>query len=193
MKSASLIETTRAKHFIQRIRLMCGDILEQKVDAIVTTIPKTLEIRGKLNTDLMAWTGDQLDEYLLENVYRPHPGDVFLAPGFNLPADQVIFSVVPDWRTEFDRADRDLLRAYRGAMELAIKEGCSSVAFPALITGRRNFPIGRAARLAIQGIMERIDDPMKEVRIVCYNPEAQIYYAQRMTRMGWKPQAFGGG
>ncbi len=172
-------------YYLQRIKLLRGDILEQNVDAIVTTIPKSLEIKGKLNQDLMDWTDSQLDEYILENIYKPHPGDSFVVPGYNLPADHVIFSVVPGWRTEFDRTDRDLLRAYRGAMELAVKNGYHSVAFPALITGDKSFPVARAARLAIQGIAERLDDPIREVRIMCFNPDATKCYRERLEKLGW--------
>jgi O-acetyl-ADP-ribose deacetylase (regulator of RNase III) len=172
---------------LQRISLHQGDILHQKVDAIVTTIPRTLRIEGKLNTDLMEWTGDQLDEYILENVYRPSPGESFIVPGFNLPADHVILSIVPDWRTEFDRSDRDMLHAYRGAMEAAVAQGYKSVAFPALITGRKNFPLPRAARLAVQGVLERLQNPVSDVRIVCYNPAARAPYEKRLSDMGWWP------
>lgn len=170
---------------IQRIKLVPGDILQQKVDAIVTTIPKTLEIKGKLNNDLMEYTGNQLDEYILENIYKPKPGDSFTVPGFNLPADWVIFTVVPNWRTEFDRSDRDLLKAYRGTMEIAVTQKYETVAFPALITGQKGFPLARAARLAIQGIMERIDNSIKEVRITCFNPQIEKQYRNRLERMGW--------
>ncbi len=182
-------ETIANPHLIQRIKLASGDILQQKVDAIVTTIPKTLEIEGKLNSDLMAYTGDQLDEFILENIYKPRAGDTFIVPGFNLPADWVIFSVVPNWRTEFDRTDRDLLKAYRGAMEAAVSQGFHSVAFPALITGRKGFPLARAARLAIQGIMERIDASIIDVRIVCFNPDAREPYARRLESLGWVEQS----
>lgn len=167
-------------NLISRVKLVRGDIIQQKVDAIVTTIPRTLEISGKLNTDLMEYTGDQLDEYILENILKPKPGDTFIVPGFNLLADHVVFSVVPNWRTEFDRTDRDLLKAYRGAMELVVERGFKTVAFPALITGRKGFPLARASRLAVQGIMERMDRSVSEVRIVCFNPEVEKYYLKRL-------------
>jgi O-acetyl-ADP-ribose deacetylase (regulator of RNase III) len=170
---------------IRRIKLVPGDILHQKVDAIVTTIPKTLEVQGKLNKDLMEYTGDQLDEYILENVFKPHPGDIFVAPGFNLQADWVIFSVVPNWRTEFDRADRDLIKVYRNATEAAVKKGFTSMAFPALITGQKGFPKARAARLAIQGIMERIDNPLTELRIICFNNDIDQFYRRKLIELGW--------
>jgi O-acetyl-ADP-ribose deacetylase (regulator of RNase III) len=183
--SPAEIDFSSKRHLLQRIKLVQGDILQQKVDAIVTTIPKTLELSGKLNQDMMEYTGNQLDEYILDNIYKPSPGDVFVVPGFNLPADWVIFSIVPNWRTEFDRTDRDLLRAYRGAMEEAVRQGFHRIAFPALVTGRKGFPITRAARLAVQGIMERINEAVVEVRIVCFNPDAEQPYRQRLEKYGW--------
>lgn len=170
-------------HLLGRIKLIDGDILQQKVDAIVTTVPNTLEIRGKLNTEMMEMAGSRLDEYMLENVYKPRIGEVFIAPGFNLAAGYVIFVVVPNWRTEFDKTDRDLLGVYRRSMETVVSEGFANVAFPALVTGRKSFPLQRASRLALQGIMEKIDSNVQEVRIVCYNKEAGEYYSQRLERL----------
>lgn len=169
-------------HLIGKIRVVPGDIVAQNVDAIVTTIPKTLRLSSKLNKDIMAAAGQSLDDYVLEHIYKPRPGDAFVVPGFALPARHVIFVVTPDWRTEFDRQDRDVLQCYRSATQAASAMGLRVVAFPALITGAPTFPIGRAARLAVQGIMDRIDPSFQEIRIVCYNAEAQRHYRERIER-----------
>ncbi len=172
-------------HLVQRIKLIRGDIVKQDVDAIVTTIPKTLEIEGKLNSDILNTAGPALDEYILEKVYKPKVGEIFSTPGFGLAAQNVIFSVTAAWRTEFDRTDRDLLHVYRESTKQALKMGLHSVAFPSLITGRKGFPIIRAARLALQGIMDQMSEQLIDVRIVCYNAEAEVHYRDRLERMGW--------
>lgn len=170
-------------HLIERLRLVQGDIVAQNVDAIVTTIPKTLRLSGKLNSDIMEAAGRELDDYVLEHIYRPRPGDVFIVPGFGLRARHLIFAVTPDWRTDFDRQDRDVLQCYRAATRAAAEAGFKTIAFPALITGAPSFPMARAARLAVQGILDRIDGRLEEIRIVCFNADAERHYRDRLDKL----------
>ena len=86
------------------------------VNAILTFLPDTLEYRGALNLAIHAAAGQAMDDFLLENIYKPRRGDVYAVPGFNLPADHILFGITPDWRTDFERDDRDLLNCVRAAM-----------------------------------------------------------------------------
>jgi len=169
------------RHLISRIRLIEGDLTKQRdVQAIVTMVPVSLDVSGSLNSAVIAAAGTQLDEFILDNIYKPRPGDVFVVPPFNLAVDHLIVAISPDWRSGIDREDRNLIRCYRGAMEQAALIGVTRIAFPALGTGRRKYPIRRAARLAIQGIMDRMDERFEEVRIVCNRPETFAAFEARL-------------
>ncbi len=54
------------KPFLNKIRLVQGDIVDQEVDAIVTVLPKNLEHIGSLNTAIFAAAGHKLDEFILD-------------------------------------------------------------------------------------------------------------------------------
>lgn len=157
---------------IRRIKLIKGDItLQDDVDAIVSTIGTDIDVGGSLNRAVIAAAGEKLDDFILEHVYKPRTGDVFAVPGFNLPVKNVIFVVTPPWRSGFEREDRDLLRCYRHAMQLAERMDLRRIAFPLLGTGKDKFPLQRAARLAVQGIKERLNKHFDEIRIVCNRDE----------------------
>ena len=75
---------------------MKGDITRQEgLDAIVSTITPDFDMGRSLNTMLLTVAGEDLDEFILENIYKPRPGDCFAVPGFSLPVKHVIFVVMP--------------------------------------------------------------------------------------------------
>lgn len=155
--------------YLDRIRIVQGDIARQDTDAIVTVIPQTLEYRGAINTAIVKAAGARLDKFVLENIVTPRAGDIYAVPGFDLPSRHVFYCIVPVWKDDFDRHDRDLVKACRMAMELARSMGLRSIAFPPIGSGNRGFPKARAARLILQGIVSRLNRDMEEVRIVCRN------------------------
>lgn len=155
--------------YLNRIRIVQGNIARQDTDAIVTVIPQTLEYRGAINAAIVESAGARLDKFVLENIVTPRSGDIYAVPGFDLPCRHVFYCVVPVWQDDFDRNDRDLVRACRTAMELARSMGLRSIAFPPVGSGKRGFPKARAARLILQGITSRMSRDIDEVRIVCQN------------------------
>lgn len=180
---------------ISRIVLVKGDITQQAdVDAIVSTLMANMDVDGTLNRSLIEAAGQAFDEFVLDNIYKPRPGDTFVVPGFNLPVKNVIFVVTPLWRDNFDKEDVYLLRCYRHALELARNMGLKKVAFAALGTGSRGYSLDRAARLAIQGIMDRMQDDIAEVRIVCNDDKVYDAFLERLkkygtVKLGEKPQS----
>ena len=170
----------RSNPYLNRITLVQGDITRQEIDAIVTFIPQTLEYRGQINAAILAGAGARLDEFVLENIYRPCAGDLYAVPGFDLPCGHIFFCVVPAWRDDIDRPDRYLVKACRRAMETAHEMGLKTIAFPPLGSGRRGFPKPRAARLILQGISERLDEDFEEVRIVTRTEKTLEIFRERL-------------
>ncbi len=170
--------------YLDRIKLVEGDITAQEVDAVVSVIPQDLEYRGSLNDSLLEAAGEQLDDFILENVYKPRLGDVYAVPGFDLPCKFLIFSIVPVRDNDFDRVDRDLLGACRKALEMAKSMDLATVAFPPIVSGKNGFPKQRAARLIVRGIVERLDDSFKEVRIVCPDQRSHDIFKERLGVTG---------
>lgn len=171
--------------YINQIRLIEGDIAAQDVDAIVSLIPQDLEFSGRINARLMQASQANLDAFILDNIYQPMVGDVYAVPGFALQARHIIFAVRPVWE-DWNREDKDLILCCRKAMVLAKCMLLNRIAFPPLASGKEGYPPERAARLMISGILDRLDDRIKEIRIVV--PDADLYkiYLDRLVALGWR-------
>ena len=172
--------------YLHKIRLVRGDITGQEVDAIVSLLPPSLDFTGSINKALLNKAGQQLDEFVLENMYQPKAGDIYAVPAFDLPCRNIIFSVRPPWRSDFEREDKHLVICVRKAMVLAKCMLLPKIAFPPLASGKKGFPKQRAARLLIQGIIDRLDEQSGEIRIVCPDDETGRIYKERLTAAGWR-------
>ncbi len=170
---------------INRVVINKGDITKQTdVDAIVVSVKADMEMDGTLGQSLIEAAGQQFDEFILENIYKPRPGDTYVVPGFNLPVKNVIFVVTPVWRDNFDKEDVYLLRCYRHAMEMAYNMGLRKIAFAALGTGHNGYPLERAARLALKGISDRLKPEFDEVRVVCNTEVVFDAFKRRLQKYG---------
>ncbi|HQX27344.1 MAG TPA: macro domain-containing protein [Alphaproteobacteria bacterium] len=173
----------RSNPYLNRITLVQGDITRQDVDAIVTFIPQNLEYRGEINRCILKEAGKKLDEFVLENIFRPRVSDVYTVPGFDLPCAHIFFCIVPIRRLDTDRPDRYLVNACRKAMETANAMGLQTIGFPPLGSGKQGFPKPRAARLMLQGILERLDGTLEEVRIVARTEKTLGVYRERLRTL----------
>jgi O-acetyl-ADP-ribose deacetylase (regulator of RNase III) len=173
----------RSNPYLNRITLVQGDITRQDVDAIVTFIPQNLEYRGAINTVILREAGKKLDDFVLENIFRPRVSDVYTVPGFNLPCAHIFFCIVPIRRLDTDRPDKYLVNACRKAMETANAMGLRTIGFPPLGSGKQGFPKPRAARLMLQGISDRLDGTLEEVRIVARTEKTLSVYKERLKTL----------
>lgn len=161
-------------------------MLDQKgIDAIIGAIPPSLKSDGHLNQAIIAAAGQQMDQFIVENIFRPRSGDVFAVPPFNIPVRHILYAVLPVWKDGIGTEDRDLTRCYRGVIELSIKMGLKRIALPALGTGVGKFPVKRAARLGVQGIIDQMSNQIEEIRIVCNNRENFDAFEEWLVHYGW--------
>lgn len=174
-----------AKPFLDRIHLMQGDITKQDVDAIVILIPQTLEYSGSLNEAVQVACGHNLDEFILDNIYKPKVGEVYALPAFNLPTKHILVGVLPKFRTDFDMNPSYLSAVIRRVMELARCMLLTSIAFPPLASGRHGYPKAKAARLICQGITDRLEESFEDIRIVCPDEKGLGIFDGKLRILGW--------
>ena len=172
-----------ANPYLDKIKIVRGDLTAQDTNAIVSLIPKSLEYCGSLNESIQEKVQTPLDNFLKQNIPASKDGDLYAVPGFELPCDHIFFCVTPVWRAEFDRHDRHLLNAVRKAMEMASRMSLHSIAFPILGGGHRAYPRAKAARLILQGITDRLDESFTEVRLVARNVKTEGFFQDRLFAM----------
>lgn len=107
-------------------------------------------------------------------------GQAKITKGYNLQAKYVIHAVGPVWQGGDKNEAALLTSAYRNSLEIAFKNGCRSIAFPAISTGVYRFPKRDAAEIAIstcQKFLEEIDDKM-DITFVCFDDINYMIYKE---------------
>ena len=156
-----------------RIEVVEGDITTLKVDAIVNAANSTLLGGGGVDGAIHRAAGPELLEEC-RTLGGCITGQARITRGYRLPAKWVIHAVGPVWHGG-DRGEDDLLaKCYRTSLDLAAKKGAKSIAFPAISTGAYNFPIDRAARIAVAEILDHLqgDLTIEHVVLVGFGPES---------------------
>jgi O-acetyl-ADP-ribose deacetylase (regulator of RNase III) len=156
----------------QVIRILKGDITEQEVDAIVNAANNSLLGGGGVDGAIHKAAGPKLlEECRILNGCAT--GEAKITQGYNLPAKLVIHTVGPVWNGGNNDEDRILAKCYRNCLELAAEKGIKTIAFPSISTGAYNFPIQRAAEIAVNEVIDFLKGRpvFDRILLVCFNDE----------------------
>lgn len=167
-----------AKSFMSLVR---GNIVQQEVDAVATLIPQNFDFKGGINDSLAEAAGYDVDAFILENIYKPQPMDVYALPGGDLSAQHIFVGIMPYYRTDFDLQERDLINIARQIMDLSRCMLVKRLAFPPIGSSRKLFPKRKAARLLIKGVSERMHNSIKEVRFVCQDEKSHMAFEETLN------------
>ena len=175
-----------ANPFLDRITVIGGNITEQEVDAIAIAIPQNLDFKGRINMAVQEAAGYDIDNFILENIYKPKIGEVYAIPSGNLPVRHILVAIMPHFKSDFDMEEKYLSSAARRIMELARCMLLSRIAIPALYSGKKGYAKAKAARLIANGIVDRLEESFEEVRIVCTSKEIFDAFHRKLEVLGWK-------
>lgn len=134
----------------QILELCQGDITQQEVDAVVNAANGSLAGGGGVDGAIHRRGGPDIMRETDEKYPNGCPtGSAVISGAGNLPARRVIHAVAPVWSGGMRGEAALLAGAYGRCLELAVENGCSSIAFPSLGTGAYRYPLDQAARIAL--------------------------------------------
>jgi O-acetyl-ADP-ribose deacetylase (regulator of RNase III) len=110
-------------------------------------------------------------------------GDAKITSGYRLPARYVIHAVGPVWHGGGAGEDEALASCYRRAMELCQAHGLTSIAFPAISTGVYHFPGDRAARIAVNTVIDTLPAASTVTNIIfcCFSEDSARLHRQELV------------
>lgn len=159
-----------------RLSVLRGDITRLHVDAIVNAANQRMLGGGGVDGAIHRAAGPRLlDACRAVPEVRPGvrcpTGEVRITPGFALPAKYVLHTVGPVWQGGGANEDVLLASCYRTSLELAAREGITSIAFPAISCGVFMFPPERAATIAVREIRSHLgrESPVSRVILVAFD------------------------
>ena len=151
--------------------ILRNDITKMRADAIVNTAnPKP--VIG-LGTDSMihAKAGPGLLE-ARKAIGDIQVGCAAITPAFDLDAHYVIHAVGPVWNGGRYGEEQLLRNCYDSALDIAVKHGCRSIAFPLISSGNYGFPKDIALRIAVAAFSAFLMDHDMKIYLVVFDSRA---------------------
>ncbi len=147
-----------------KIVLTRGDILQQRVDAVVNPVNKWLSHGGGLARKISDAAGSELQSHCNEinkqNNIRVPVGSAIIMPGFKLDRqNSIIHAVGPDMRINDEKlqAEQLLSSTYEKVLSIAAQDnGIKAIALPSISTGIFGYNIAQAAPIAIDTVINYI-------------------------------------
>lgn len=179
---ADSASSTNRKMADPRLKLVRGDITKLTVDAIVNAANTTLLGGGGVDGAIHRAAGPKL---LAEckTLGGCRPGEAKITRGYLLPGRFVIHTVGPVWSGGNRREPETLANCYRNSLRVAVENGVSTIAFPAISCGAYRYPIADAARIAVETTREFLSDnaSIAEVMFVVSTDEIETAYQSLLS------------
>lgn len=139
------------------IRIIKKSITDMDVDVVVNAANSGLRAGSGVCGAIFDAAGHRELQAACDAIGRCDTGSAVITPGFALAARYVIHAVGPIW-SGGNRGEADLLAGcYAKSIDLAVANGCTSIAFPLISSGIYGYPKEAAWRIAIGTCLEKLE------------------------------------
>ena len=164
------------------IKAIQADITTLKLDAIVNAANETLLGGGGVDGAIHRAAGPDLKQYCAKLGGCP-TGEARITPGFKLPAKWTIHTVGPVWHGGKSNEATLLANCYRNSLDLALKNGAKTIAFPSISTGVYGYPKEEAAKIAVS-VMREYESRFDEIVACCFSAADKALYERLLAESG---------
>ena len=178
-----------------QFELVQGDIVEAEVDAIVNAAKAELTRGSGVDRAIREFGGEEIDrecKRIVEDEGPCPPGKAVITTGGKLPAEYVIHTVGPIWQGGNSSEPEQLANCYKSSLQLAVKDGIQSIAFPAISTGNYRYPIEKATPIALNAVREFVEQAHQNnemvperIQFVLFDEEAYACYVKELSNLGF--------
>ena len=160
-------------------RIVRNDITRMTTEAVVNTANQHVAVGEGCDSAVYEAAGcEELLAYRRDKIGEVPEGEVFLTPGFRLPAKYIIHAVSPKY-VDGEHGEEKLLRScYRKSLALAKEKGIRSIAIPLIATGSFGYPKEEGMRIAVDEISGFLSENRMEILLVVFDDDS--------TRLGEK-------
>lgn len=168
---------------ISDIRFMIGDITGLNVDCIVNATNSLLSRSGVSGAIYNAAGNELLEE--CKRLKECNVGEARITKGYKLNAKHIIHTVGPRYDAS-KKAITDLENCYTNCLNLAKQKGIHTIAFPAISTGYKKYPVDKACEIALRTVMawqERNSNYPMFVILCSYDDDTYVAYRNAVDNM----------
>jgi len=167
-----------------KIRCVQGDIVSIGTDIIVNAANPNLQKGGGVCGAIFKGAGARQLQKACDLHGGCPTGSAVITPAFDLEkfgTKYIIHAVGPQFsEARAEDCDRELLGAYRSALQLAESVGARSIAIPAISTGIFRFPVERAAKLVASLLVSETFN-VDEIILMALESEKIAHYADALA------------
>ena len=164
-----------------RIHLLQQDITTLTVDIIVNAANSSLLGGGGVDGAIHRAGGPAIlaeCRQIRARQGKCATGEAVITTAGDLPAKRVIHTVGPVWAGGTNDESHLLRNCYLNSLELAEREGATSIAFPNISTGVYGYPKQRAAEVAVAAVRAFTAQALRDVYFVCFDAENYRIYRE---------------
>ncbi len=172
------LKTVQAQTPKSIISLVKGGVVEMKVDAVVNAANTSLLGGGGVDGAIHRAAGKEL---LAEcrTLNGCKTGEAKITKAYNIQnAKHIIHTVGPVYSGKAQDAIL-LANCYKNSLDLALKNNCTSIAFPGISTGVYGYPLDEAAAVSLKAIMIWIEEHPEvamKINLCCFkDSELEAY------------------